>query len=489
MPKSDTWPGEETMDMIAHTDSAGHCNSVVNLNSGSGDNSLEYLSAEERACLMFLEETIQSLEAEEDSNLSSPEPERLPGVTSSLATRIAHLSCVMARSKQGDLPKYLKKPPKKEVDKDEEPSLSNRVATPLILANNNSSIQLKGGLKVSSEKANVSSKPSATAADQKPESAQNKRRSDYAVPRGPLSYDELIELRKGTSSKKATASSSSESKTMQSPDPSAVVQPHNGSCLSAPAMYLSVQPTAIQEPSQQKLNPPIVPPKPKVRQSSIIHKPSTQVAVSADTDESYLSTFPNEKIVMNPQRVRDEALRKLGLLNSNEALLHSGRTRQSSEPTLAHPDPDLPQILISETLPSSSQGTKAGLTNFQAARSSGVKSATLERLGLGLAGSMANYTSTDHGYPKTMPKGPTPTLRNSRPRPSSLGNQKDFEGIQDKRLHTAPRAPVLQEAGEVRPISIHRPHGTSVVIKPQCSTGEDRQEALRKLGLLKNKKS
>lgn len=51
------------------------------------DDSLEYLSVEERACLMFLESTIESLEMEEDSGLSNDEPD-----PSSLAAKHHHLS-------------------------------------------------------------------------------------------------------------------------------------------------------------------------------------------------------------------------------------------------------------------------------------------------------------------------------------------------------------------------------------------------------------
>lgn len=38
---------------------------------------MEHLSAEERACLMFLEETIESLEAEDDSGVSNDEQNHL----------------------------------------------------------------------------------------------------------------------------------------------------------------------------------------------------------------------------------------------------------------------------------------------------------------------------------------------------------------------------------------------------------------------------
>lgn len=38
---------------------------------------MEHLSAEERACLMYLEETIEALEVQEDSGLSNDEPDPL----------------------------------------------------------------------------------------------------------------------------------------------------------------------------------------------------------------------------------------------------------------------------------------------------------------------------------------------------------------------------------------------------------------------------
>lgn len=37
------------------------------------EDSMEHLSAEERACLMYLEETIEALEVQEDSGLSNDE--------------------------------------------------------------------------------------------------------------------------------------------------------------------------------------------------------------------------------------------------------------------------------------------------------------------------------------------------------------------------------------------------------------------------------
>lgn len=40
---------------------------------------MEHLSAEERACLMYLEETIEALEVQEDSGLSNDEQDLAPG--------------------------------------------------------------------------------------------------------------------------------------------------------------------------------------------------------------------------------------------------------------------------------------------------------------------------------------------------------------------------------------------------------------------------
>lgn len=62
------------------------------------DDSLEHLSAEEKACLMFLEETIESLDTEEDSGLSNDEPDQLPN-PGNLTTKLADLSASMSNSK------------------------------------------------------------------------------------------------------------------------------------------------------------------------------------------------------------------------------------------------------------------------------------------------------------------------------------------------------------------------------------------------------
>ncbi|XP_036447618.1 specifically androgen-regulated gene protein [Colossoma macropomum] len=136
MPASDTWPCNVAMEPLVSMNSAGSSDSMVSINSGFSDDSMEHLSAEERACLMFLEETIESLEAEDDSGISNDEHDRL---SSSQPTKVAHLSPV-SQTKQEEVPFH--DDPNKVLGKD---CKSHRllVPTPLILANGSARILKK----------------------------------------------------------------------------------------------------------------------------------------------------------------------------------------------------------------------------------------------------------------------------------------------------------------------------------------------------------
>lgn len=60
---------------------------------------MEHLSAEERACLMFLEETIESLEAGDDSGVSNDESDR---PLRSLANRMAYINPIGQAKPEGE---------------------------------------------------------------------------------------------------------------------------------------------------------------------------------------------------------------------------------------------------------------------------------------------------------------------------------------------------------------------------------------------------
>ncbi|XP_061827804.1 uncharacterized protein [Nerophis lumbriciformis] len=73
MPKGDTWHGGAALVSLNNMESAGSCDSVISVNSGYSEDSLEHLTAEEMASIMYLEQTIEALEVQEDSGISNDE--------------------------------------------------------------------------------------------------------------------------------------------------------------------------------------------------------------------------------------------------------------------------------------------------------------------------------------------------------------------------------------------------------------------------------
>ncbi|XP_038605353.1 specifically androgen-regulated gene protein [Tachyglossus aculeatus] len=121
------------------------------------------------------------------------------------------------------------------------------------------------------------------------------------------------------------------------------------------------------------------------------------------------------------------------------------------------------------------------------------KSNTLERSGVGLSSYLSAEkdagpkTSSSLGKVSFLDKLSPSILRNTRPRPASLGTGSDFAGIQVGKM-----ADVEQERNEKRlsyPLQsrskLPRPPCVSVRITPKGATDEHRREALKKLGLLK----
>uniref|UniRef100_A0A4W6FBP1 Zgc:158258 n=1 Tax=Lates calcarifer TaxID=8187 RepID=A0A4W6FBP1_LATCA len=278
MPKSDTWPGGIELETMIGMDSAGSCDSVVSANSGFSDDSLEHLSAEEKACLMFLEETIESLDTEEDSGLSNDEPDQLPS-PGNLVTKLADLSLYIKPIKENAKTKLMH---------------SYLVPTPFVVASS-SVPSIKPGIPPDK---NLCSEPQFTPSNNKPGNTHNQkpaappvplevnvvipppkkprdfsgRTADGPVPRGPLSYEALVHLRRSASTKKTP-----------------------------------LCPTSFKS----KTSPPVVAPKPKKIPANIAVK--TQNEASLTPDSSY-----SVKHAKDPQLVRLEALQKLGLLKDQQ---------------------------------------------------------------------------------------------------------------------------------------------------------------------------
>ncbi|XP_055787649.1 specifically androgen-regulated gene protein-like isoform X1 [Salvelinus fontinalis] len=627
MAKSDTWPGGVAMESLINMDSAGSYDSVVSMNSGFSDDSLEYLSVEERACLMFLESTIESLEMEEDSGLSNDEPD-----PSSLVAKHDHLS--MGQTRLEDVSKLQHD----DSGRDRKSYLNCRVPTPLLLANGLASIQLKvtgatthpsvptaaiepkaplvatqprtpGAvtdlkpqkviteptvpevvtdpkapkiatvpktselssdikapglatitkvLVVSTESKtskttpslatsdlptddSVDNMPKGVSVDSKPAKCNTKvpseldlklipppsdfrddeleEESDPPVPaelRGPLTYSELEQLRRQVSMKRAAPAS-----------PGAQDAPPSKPCVDLPVSTQAlpspsdVLPTPIPDALEPKSRPAVAP-KPKRLPSNIILK--------SHKLDSHPGPSPIGRSMIDPQKVRREALRKLGLLKTEDGdsgPVVSSKSRKSWAPPPSHslvttqtkapaqiptpapvpaitltpvPAPALVPAPVSATTPAPPT-TSAPVPipapvpaqfsdNAKALPSPatlpsppkhipphiGVKSATLERSGKGLSSYMASNASLRANQGPKVALSPG-NLRNSRPRPASLGTGKDFVNVQGEASHPQPGHGESQN-------KLPRSHGISVLICPNSKSGEDRREALKKLGLM-----
>ncbi|XP_034979119.2 specifically androgen-regulated gene protein [Zootoca vivipara] len=78
MPKKDLWLGTADPEPRAIVHSAGSCDSMISNDSSlseKSDSGYDYLSVAEKECLMFLEETLDSLDTEGDSGVSTDEAE------------------------------------------------------------------------------------------------------------------------------------------------------------------------------------------------------------------------------------------------------------------------------------------------------------------------------------------------------------------------------------------------------------------------------
>ncbi|XP_042781534.1 specifically androgen-regulated gene protein isoform X1 [Panthera leo] len=139
----------------------------------------------------------------------------------------------------------------------------------------------------------------------------------------------------------------------------------------------------------------------------------------------------------------------------------------------------------------------SGLTlresNVPGLRQMSFKSNTLERSGVGLSSYLSAekdpgpQTSTSLGKGSFLDKVSPSVLRNSRPRPASLGTGKDFAGIQVGKLADLEQEQSTKRLafqGQSRD-KLPRPPCVSVKISPKGVPDEHRREALRKLGLLK----
>ncbi|KAM4741913.1 specifically androgen-regulated gene protein isoform 1-T2 [Anableps anableps] len=323
MPKSETWPGGTESETMNGMDSAGSCDSVVSANSGFSEDSLEHLSAEEKACLMFLEETIESLDNEDDSGLSHDEPERLPA-PGNLSAKLADLSVSMGKSNVNG---SQNQPIKKNVDTKH--MQSYLVPTPLVVASG-SQCSVPSTKSLTPVDKTASSKSQFTSKNNKPVPSHNQKHTappaplegnvvippstktrensakpaEGPLPRGPLSYDALVHLRRNASQKKTPLCPTVDHTIdLDRQCPPSMEGPKFGN-VTKPDKSLS-------DVYKSKTGPPVVLPKPKKIPTNIYVKIQNEEPITRDLSESV-------KQATNPEVVRLEALQKLGLLKEHE---------------------------------------------------------------------------------------------------------------------------------------------------------------------------
>uniref|UniRef100_A0A7M4DV88 Chromosome 1 open reading frame 116 n=1 Tax=Crocodylus porosus TaxID=8502 RepID=A0A7M4DV88_CROPO len=533
MPKEELWLGMAGQD-------SGSCDSVgstASNHSGCRNNNYDYLSVEEKECLMFLEETIDSLDAEADSGVSTDETDYAePSKTWSKREVIpkgkAELAFRSSDSSLLYLPQglyLLRLIPGQTTD------LRVEGPTPTAQETGKSSwtSPKKEGIKdTSGDRPNWSSrgKPLESIIIQPPEPFQD-----------PVTMDNQQTACKGSGNSSKDGSSESEAKMEYgehpAPEEAEVPQKEVGAAGLGIAKHCEMglqrdtTPPGSQEhsatdeaalDSDLKRGPPTAP-KPRKLPPNIILKTSKNNPVPLIIDPSHRIKAPSQPPAshkpstaaasdtaghLDPkeqERARREALEKLGLPQDK------GRAPDAHVKPATSPKPKEAPFFIPRAASRDDIANDKGV-RFIANKSqphdpsfSGpeevapglrqmhFKSNTLERSGVGLSSYISSSkdqnvkNSSSLGKMSFIDKITPSFLKSSRPRPASLGTGKDFGHIQEGQVGKVE----LSRSDKRRSDSLQKysrlaqPPCISVKIAPKGATEEHRREALKKLGLLK----
>lgn len=600
MPKSDSWPGGVSKEPVSGMNSTGSCDSMVSINSDFSDDSLEHLSAEEKACLMFLEETIESLDVEDDSGLSNDEPDR---PSYGLARKIAQHSSVYQNKPEAH------EDPNKIIGRDHRPSAKYLVPTPLLVASGNAKLNSRPAELSPKEKPGVSIDGFRSASDHQQTPLAALKRAELSqgvtakeslglskevtdlppsfIPEPPVKSHASSSSPKSLDAKKQQKVSSEvplnfippPSDFMDEPDKtplrySALPQPsvyeppewspelpnpsagfakpaevirakgvdpapsrkslsksdienlrqkaslkktpltpvmimqHSGADMPRTPSPSSEHVPAVPKEYKDPKTPPPVAPKHKLPSNIILksHK---------EPGTAHLLLSSSDRTPMDQQKIRMEALRKLGLLKNDDVdsgpsvSLSASPTYKSKDvhpvsphspsvystsPTL-EPPPDQSKFTgwpVSEDnhlpLDTKHRDVAGRESLLKKPRPYEIKSSSLGRSGVGLSSIVVEPRTPATHLDTTNVELSPGQLRKSRARPLSVESVKDLSfGHSDvqfnKSFHANSVLPT-QTGGDAQ--KLPRSNGISVVITPHGRNGENRREALKKLGLLKD---
>lgn len=324
-------------------------------------------------------------------------------------------------------------------------------------------------------------------------------------PRAQLSTNELDKLRKKASMKKAPERL-----------PLITIKPghHVSDQENSPTFGPDTSAATVVESGEPR-SPPIVAPKPKKLPSSIILKSHK------DSTPGHSLVSPGDRMMINQQKVHLEALKKLGLLKRDETdsglcpsppHRASPQTSFSSSTSAASPSAETATDFVvvhpehhaateaqgkansslSPIHPERGDKENQLITRAPSPKLFEMKSASMERSGAGLKSLTLENPSQLASHEESPGNVALGHMRNSRSRAASEGNWKDFSIDQipsESNREPEPRRSLPISAPtqpKVEPQKALRSHGISVVISPQSKNGEDRKQALRRLGLIKD---
>ncbi|KAM9855699.1 specifically androgen-regulated gene protein [Aulostomus maculatus] len=581
MPKSDSWPGGVAIESLSNMDSAGSFDSVISLNSGCSEDSMEHLSPEERACLMYLEETIEALEVQEDSGLSNDEPD-FGHLDQKILNDISSLKsgedekALLSTAVPTPLAQLAVEPGSRALtteNKDEHLSLNptsepqSRTASAasmsdlktlmniLIPASESVDGKNSSAPQVLCFSANDGNAKSGSAnsgplvppemdlglipppsdfmdepeAPPQPESTKSLPPSAESSSNKPVASLDLEELRQRACARMSSGNTPMTQEIASKPPYEVPASPSPLTVDSGPPMS-----PPLHSPLEQieLKSPPAVAPKPKKLPANIILK-SLKSSV-AGPDGNLVSSAPacSDRVLMDPQRVHLEALRKLGLLKSSDAdhapSLSPKLSPQTRKSWAAPSSPGSPAA--SRKPPSTPPHTRVNspppvfipappVIPAAVTAASGVLPAPAAFCDPSIDTELSDGKTPPFTPPQTPPalvKLLTPPkvksvkqesheakqginreqdlsqLRNSRPRPASLGSGTEFSSAQAGLVtskHLESRRSLFtstpfQHSSDSQ--TLPRSQGISVLICPRAENEEKRREALKKLGLLRD---
>ncbi|KAM9255405.1 specifically androgen-regulated gene protein [Cariama cristata] len=480
---------------------SGSCDSMVSTasnHSQCSDNSYDYLSVEEKECLMFLEETIGSLDAEADSGVSTDEtdyvePSKLPGrwpkrdsIARDLENGAPPLSVGQERAAEHKNDKRISAFSSSAPAAAPSPGY---YSLPRSITVANGASDSKATVCVVEDPVPVDKSSQEIAKedrlDQPNMRSQTKSLGSLIIQPPDPFQDDLVSHEWSRSNRSdPERETAKETKTWTSWG-----QPEK-STLEEASQDLSAKRGPPTAPKPRKLPPNIILKTSKISPVPLATEPGQKVKAlplsSAGSPPCSASDAAAEKVNsghLDPkerEKARREALEKLGLSQDR-------RDPSTHLQPTTHPQPrEMPLPVSGE--PEARCG--AAERSAPGIRQMTFKSNTLERSGVGLSSYMANAkeqsvkTSSSLGKMSFIERLAPSFLRSSRPRPASLGAGKDFAGLKEP-------GQVEQEKSSKRrshPLqSFPRPARScvSVKISPKGTTDENRREALKKLGLLK----